>query len=119
MRRSQTLSVLLPAFFVLAGCANSPPPTTQVFVASAQPTIVPMSPAPPPPPMAELVPPPPPSSVPTIWQPGHWSFTGVSSNPWSWISGRYVGVPSGAHAWVPGVWQQEGGGFVWQEGHWA
>jgi len=113
-----SLPMLLPALLGLASCAAQPP-ATQVFISGTQPAIVPLAPAPPPPPIAELVPPPPPSSTPTIWQPGHWSYTGVSSNPWSWVAGMYVGVPSGAHAWVPGVWQQQGGGFVWQEGHWA
>ncbi len=74
---------------------------------------------PPPPPMSDLVPPPPASSGPTVWQPGHWRYTGVGNTPWSWQSGQYVAVPPGATAWVPGQWQQQGSGWVWRDGHWA
>jgi hypothetical protein len=120
MRVIHTLPTMLPAILALAACDNSPPPeTTQIVVQQPARTIIPSAPMPPPPPMSELVPPPPPSSVPTIWQPGHWRYSGIGGNPWTWESGRYVAVPAGATAWVPGQWQQQGSGWVWREGHWA
>jgi hypothetical protein len=119
MRPIHSLALTLPVVLALAACGSPPPPqTTQVFVQQPQPTVVPMAPMPPPG-QSELVPPPPPSNVPTVWQPGHWRYTGVTSNPWTWQNGQYVAVPQGASAWVPGQWQQQGGGFVWREGHWA
>ncbi len=84
MRVDHTLRLVLPAMLALAGCESSPPPTTQIVVQQPAMTIVPSAPTPPPPPMSEVVPPPPASSSQTIWQPGHWSYTGISSNPWNW-----------------------------------
>jgi WXXGXW repeat (2 copies) len=118
MRIVYTLAFIVPATLGLAACGSSPPPT-QVIVQPAATTVVPASPMPPPPPMSEMVPPPPVSSTPTVWQPGHWRYTGISGGPWSWENGQYVAVPSGSTAWVPGQWQQQGSGWVWREGHWA
>jgi hypothetical protein len=119
MRIVYALPLIVPAMLGLTACGGPPPQTTQVVVQPASTTIVPSAPTPPPPPMSELVPPPPPSATPTVWQPGHWRYSGISTNPWAWDSGRYVAVPPGASAWVPGQWQLQGGGWVWQEGHWA
>jgi hypothetical protein len=134
MRVIYALPLLVPTLLGLAACGNSPPPATQVIVQSppatqvpatqvivqAPPTtVVPSAPMPPPPPISELVPPPPPSATPTVWQPGHWQYTGVSGNPWNWQHGQYVAVPPGATAWVPGQWQDQDGGWVWRSGHWA
>jgi hypothetical protein len=119
MRVIYALPLLVPSLVGLAACDNSPPPTTQVVVQAPPTTVVPSAPMPPPPPMSELVPPPPVSATPTVWQPGHWRYTGVSGNPWNWRAGQYVAVPPGATAWVPGQWQQLQTGWVWREGHWA
>jgi hypothetical protein len=120
MRIVYTLAFIVPATLGLTACGGSPrPQTTQVIVQPARTTVVPSAPMPPPPPMSELVPPPPVSSTPMVWQPGHWRYTGISSNPWRWENGQYVSVPKGATAWVPGQWQQQGSGWVWREGHWA
>jgi hypothetical protein len=120
MRAIYTLPLLIPGLLALAACGDSPPPqTTQVIVQSPPTMIVPSAPMPPPPPMSELVPPPPPSATPTVWQPGHWQYNGVTGNGWNWQGGKYVGVPPGATAWVPGQWQQQASGWVWREGHWA
>jgi len=124
MRSSVSACMVLPALVALAACSSPPPPpqTTQVIVQPqpevAMATIAPM---PPPPPHSELVPPPPPSGEPMVWQPGHWQYTGAAGNPWYWREGRYVTVPTGASAWVPGVWQQQvgGSGWLWVAGHWA
>ena len=73
------------------------------------PTMVPPPPTasvPPPPPHAELVPPPPQGVGPAVWQPGHWDYTGMASNPWSWQGGHYVRPPNGETTWVPGQWSQ-------------
>jgi hypothetical protein len=120
MRIPHTLSLALPAVLSLAACGSPPPPqTTQLIIQPPQTTITPVAPMPPPPAQTELVPPPPASASPTVWQPGHWRFTGLSGAPWTWQSGQYVAVPPGATAWVPGQWQQQNSGFVWREGHWA
>ncbi len=119
MRPISCMMLTLPVVLTLAACGSPPPQTTQVIFQQPQPTVVPMAPMPPPPGESELVPPPPPSSVPTVWQPGHWRYTGITSSPWNWQNGQYVAVPPGASAWVPGQWQQQNGGFVWREGHWA
>jgi WXXGXW repeat (2 copies) len=120
MRIVPSVSLALPALVLLAGCVESTtsPPPTQVIV-QPQAAITPVAPMPPPPSQAELVPPPPPGTSPTVWQPGHWRYTGIAGSPWTWESGQYVAVPAGASAWVPGQWQQQGAGFVWREGHWA
>jgi len=119
MRVVYALPLIVPAMLGLAGCGDSPPPSTQVVVQPAPTAVVPAAPMPPPPPMSELVPPPPASTTPTVWQPGHWRYSGIGGNPWTWEGGRYVAVPPGATAWVPGQWQQQGSGWVWREGHWA
>ncbi|HEY4174144.1 MAG TPA: hypothetical protein VGM42_14030 [Rhodopila sp.] len=121
MRLIHVVPLIAPMLFVAASCEASPQPVPvdQVIVQAPQTVVVPAAPMRPPPPMSELVPPPPASAVPTVWQPGHWRYTGVTGNPWSWRPGQYVTVPSGATAWVPGQWQQQGPGWVWREGHWA
>jgi hypothetical protein len=113
------LPATLPVLLALTACGGSQPPPTQVIIQQPAPAVTPVAPMPPPPAMSELVPPPPASSTPTVWQPGHWRYTGVGSRPWSWESGQYTAVPPGATAWVPGQWQQQGSGWVWREGHWA
>jgi hypothetical protein len=118
MRLILAVPLLAPVILGLTACSDTPPSQT-VIVQPAQPTIIPSAPNPPPPPMSELVPPPPASSTPTIWQPGHWRYTGAAGNPWNWQPGQYVAVPPGSTAWVPGQWQQQGNGWVWREGHWA
>jgi hypothetical protein len=119
MRLFHALPLVLPALLTLAACGSEPPPPTQIIVQAPPATVVPMAPMPPPPAMSELVPPPPPTNTPSVWQPGHWRYSGLSGNPWNWQGGQYVAVPPGAIAWVPGQWQQQGGGWVWREGHWA
>ena len=119
MRFIHGFPVLLGAALGLAACSSDPPPPTQVYIQQAPTTVVPAAPMPPPPPISELVPPPPPGAGPTVWQPGHWQYTGLSGNPWSWQKGQYVGVPPGAAAWGPGQWQQQAGGWGWRDGHWA
>ena len=118
MRFIHALSLAIPVGLGFMVCNNLAAQTT-VIVQSPPTTVVPMSPNKPPPPMSELVPPPPASATPTIWQPGHWQYTGLAGNPWSWVGGKYVTVPAGRTAWVPGQWQQQGMGWVWREGHWA
>jgi hypothetical protein len=114
------LPLIVTAVLGLVACEPSPPAaTTQIVVQPPSSTIVPAAPMPPPPPMSELVPPPPPSSTPTIWQPGHWRYSAIGGNPWTWQAGQYVALPQGATAWVPGQWQQQSSGWVWREGHWA
>ena len=111
---------MIPVALGLAACGPAqPPPTTQVILQQPAAAQMTASPTAPPPAQAELVPPPPVSAVPMTWQPGHWRYTGRAGDQWSWQPGQYVIMPPGAHAWVPGQWQAQNGGFVWQEGHWG
>ncbi len=119
------LALAVPAMLALAGCVTTAPPaqpqasTVIVAPAPAQAATV-VSPAPPPPPESELVPPPPQGSGPVVWQPGHWAYTGVTGNPWSWVSGVYVTPPPGEAHWIPGQWQETTAGtWMWVAGHWA
>ena len=117
----RTDTIRFVAVLALAGCTvQAPPPSSEVTIVQPPATaIVPVSPSPPPLPQAELVPPPPVSATPTVWQPGHWRYTGIAGHPWTWENGQYVAVPAGASAWVPGQWVQQNGGWVWRDGHWA
>jgi hypothetical protein len=119
MRIIRFLPLAVPLALGLAACGHDEPGTTQVIIQQPATAIVPTAPMAPPTPLSEVVPPPPVSATPTVWQPGHWRYTGVTSRPWSWQSGEYVAVPTGATAWVPGQWQQQGTSWVWREGHWA
>jgi hypothetical protein len=117
MRLIHTLAII--PLIPLVACGDSPPPpATQIIVQSPR-TSQPASPIPPPAPLSEMVPPPPASNAPTVWQPGHWRYTGLANSPWNWQPGEYVAVPSGAAAWVAGKWQHEGNAWVWHDGNWA
>jgi YXWGXW repeat-containing protein len=122
MPRIVPAAALTSALVALSACVNVPPPQeTHVIVQQpAQPATALIAPGPPPAPQAELVPPPPQGAGSVVWQPGHWMFTGMAGNPWSWQPGQYVPPPMGQTTWVPGHWaQQLSGGWVWMEGHWA
>ena len=96
-----------------------PPQPTRVVVQTA-PAAPAVLPAAPPPAQSELVPPPPLGAGTVAWQPGHWSYSGATDNPWIWEQGHYVPVPPGRAVWVLGYWaQQANGGWVWMQGHWA
>jgi hypothetical protein len=97
MNRRIVAGLLFGSALMLAGCI--PPP-----------------PAPIPPPMAEVIPNPPVSSVPLMWQPGHWDWTG---NSFVWAPGQYVQSAGHGGTWMPGWWQQTGAGWVWQPAHWV
>lgn len=105
----------------LAGCisTSSAPPPTVTIVHSPSADTSQVSPTPPPAPMIEQAPPPPSTTTRTVWQPGHWRYTGIQGHEWNWENGQYAAVPSGASAWVPGQWLQQNGQWVWQPGHWA
>jgi hypothetical protein len=121
MLRTQSMLMLLPAL-ALAGCVttNPMPESSTVLVAPSQPEVALTAPVPPPPPQTELVPPPPTGSGPVVWQPGHWTYTGTSINPWTWVAGHYVTPPYGQTTWIPGQWQRTpAGAWVWVSGHWA
>jgi hypothetical protein len=123
MPRFCSASLLVPVLFGLSACVNVPAPRgTQVIVQPApqQVATVLAAPGPPPPPHSELVPPPPQGARPVVWQPGHWQYTGMAGNPWSWQPGQYVPPPLGQTTWIPGQWlQQPTGAWSWSEGHWA
>ena len=68
-----------------------------------------------PPPQAELVPTPPPSSVPLIWQPGHYDW---SSAGFSWVPGRWVVRAGHGTLWQDGYWRRQGGSYIWVPAHW-
>jgi len=121
-RISSALFVLaLPA--ALGACYRSEPQRDTRVIIQQQPQpqqTVALAPGPPPTPRAELVPPPPQGTGPVIWRPGHWVYTGIAGNEWSWQPGQYMSPPVGETTWVPGHWvQQPNGGWYWVDGHWA
>jgi WXXGXW repeat (2 copies) len=66
-------------------------------------------------PRAELVPVPPRSSVPLIWQPGHYDWDGAR---FLWVPGRWVDRAGHGTLWQDGYWRREGSGYVWVPAHW-
>jgi len=124
MQRAASALLVLPLLSALTACYHTEPAReTRVIIQQPQPAYqqtVAVAPGPPPAPHSELVPPPPPGAGPVVWQPGHWMFTGVAGNEWSWQPGQYMPPPMGETTWVPGHWtQQPTGGWYWLEGHWA
>lgn len=130
MRRVPVAAVVLPLTLAVGACVNTVPsqpastvlvsPPAQPSVAAVVPATTVAAPMPPPPPQSELVPPPPQGAGPVVWQPGHWSYTGLSTDPWSWVAGRYMPTPPGQTTWIPGQWQQTpNGSWMWITGHWA
>jgi len=127
MSRNHGLLAAIPAALMLAGCVATVPaqqaqqrptviiaPQPRIAVA----TLAPSAP-PPAPPQAALVPPPPRESG-VVWQPGFWTYTGASDQPWTWVDGRYVTPPSATQAaWTPGQWRENASGhWAWTPGHW-
>jgi hypothetical protein len=118
MTRAYPALLAIPAMVAFGGCtadtASPVPQASTVIVAPVPPQVATVAPAPvapmPPPPQSELVPPPPPGSGPVVWQPGHWAYTGVLGNPWSWVSGDYVMPPPGGTTWIPGQWEETSSG---------
>lgn len=110
----------IAAFAVLglAACANTPPPTV-VVSSTTTPLSAVLVPGPPPQAVVEFKPPPPPGSTASVWQPGHWRWSGQNGATWQWMSGQYVSPPVGYNYWVPGQWVLANGGWNWVEGHWA
>jgi hypothetical protein len=123
MPRLAFAPLLLPAVLGLSACVTIPAEReTRVIVQPApqQVSTVLAAPGPPPPPHSELVPPPPQGAGAVVWQPGHWQYSGMPNNPWSWQPGQYVPPPPGQTTWIPGHWtQQPTGAWNWNEGHWA
>src|SRR6185436_15474885 len=69
----------------------------------------------PPPPRAEVAPPPP--SPAHTWVPGHWVWH-PHHRRYLWQPGYYVAAPSPGYVWEPARWVNEGGAWVFYEGHW-
>jgi hypothetical protein len=66
-------------------------------------------------PRSELVPKPPRSSVPLIWQPGHYDWTGQT---FVWVAGHWVDRAGHGTLWQDGYWTQRDGTYVWVPAHW-
>jgi len=66
-----------------------------------------------PPPRAEVVPPS--RGGRTVWQPGHWRWTGRS---YVWVAGRWVTRGPQFAQYVPGRWVWTRGAWVWRPAHW-
>ena len=66
-------------------------------------------------PPAEMVPAPPRSSVPLIWQPGHYDWDGAR---YIWVPGHWVDRAGHGTLWQDGYWQRAGAGFTWVPPHW-
>jgi WXXGXW repeat (2 copies) len=89
-------------------------PTTQIAQAQTLPFPPPVTVlTAPPAPQPEF---PPPAPSPTyVWQPGHWSWSGVQ---YFWEPGKYVERPTASASYVPGHWEQRMTGWVWVDGRW-
>ena len=92
----------------LSACGSSSPPpappqTSAVIVVPSELSA----------PQPETVPPPP--GVSAAWEPGHWSWTGVT---WAWEPSHYVEPPRTTMQWVAGRWLEQGSGWVWIPGRW-
>jgi hypothetical protein len=93
-----------------------------VHEAFAEPTIrgpraTPIVPKEPPAPIDELPPDQKPEGDNVVWIPGYWAWD-ADRNDFLWVSGIYRAVPPG-RSWVPGRWNQAGGGWQWVPGYWA
>lgn len=51
-----------------------------------------------------------------LWVPGHWGWRGGRHD---WVVGRYVVPPAAGRTWVEARWANEGGQWVFYDGHWA
>jgi hypothetical protein len=70
----------------------------------------------PPAPRVEVVPTLPAERVDEAWQPGYWRWTG---SEYVWVSGHYVSTPRRGAVWIPGRWERQPRGWVYNEGHWG
>jgi WXXGXW repeat (2 copies) len=68
-----------------------------------------------PPPRTEMVPTPPKSSVPLIWQPGHYDWDGAG---YVWAPGQWIERSGHGTLWQDGYWRREDGTYVWVPPHW-
>jgi hypothetical protein len=59
--------------------------------------------------------PPPAPSPQSLWDCGHWSWSGAR---YVWMPGHYIERPKPDANWLPGYWQQEADGWAWVEGRW-
>ncbi len=58
---------------------------------------------------------PPVSSIPLVWQPAHYDWTGAT---YQYVSGRYIEAP-GLASWQPGTWIAAAGRWLWVPAHWV
>jgi hypothetical protein len=84
--------------FTLGGCAVSYPAYPQV-----------------PAPLDEAVTAPPKSSIPLIWQPGHYSWNGAN---YVWERGQWVPRAGHGTLWQDGYWVRKGDAYEWVPPHW-
>lgn len=68
----------------------------------------------PPPPRVEIVPAAP--SPRHVWIPGHWGWNGTKH---VWVGGYHDLPPHRSYRWVPAAWLNEGGTWVFHQGHWG
>jgi len=112
---SLATSLALPLLMAMTG------PSLAAPLQLAQTATVIVAPTAPPPLREEPIPPPRPSSVTTVWETGHWNWTGTE---WVWAHGQYVQAPvtqtaqTAQMTWEPGHWMQQPNGWLWVEGRW-
>jgi YXWGXW repeat-containing protein len=100
------ISAALLSSALLAGCASVVPAPAVHAAALA-------APYPPPPKRAEI--PPSPPSTDSLWEAGHWTWTGAT---FAWTPGSYLQRPKPTANWLPGYWVQDTSGWIWNDGHW-
>jgi hypothetical protein len=103
MRKTALLRLAVVGFAV-AVVACAPPPRRVVVVRAGPPADV-----------VETVPA---SLGPAyVWVKGHYRWD-ANAQGYAWAPGHWVVPPQGYHEWVAGHWVEQGGGWLWVEGHW-
>jgi hypothetical protein len=51
-----------------------------------------------------------------VWVPGHWGWNGARH---IWVGGYHDVPPYRGYTWIPSQWVNEGGYWVYRQGHWG
>lgn len=113
--RSMGVAAVALGVALLSACSSLPVTSTEVAAgpdSSPGAALLRVS-FPPPAKRAEILPPAP--SPQSLWDCGHWSWSGAR---YVWMPGHYIERPRPDANWLPGYWLQEADGWAWVEGRW-
>jgi hypothetical protein len=105
------LAAVLPLF---GGCASEPTTQVQPQVGTADNVFTGAPTTPPPDNKPDVIPAPPGPRTLLWFIPGHWEWRGQ----WAFVQGHWRTRPHPGDIWLPGIWVQQGGIYVWQKGSW-